>query len=54
MKATMDKKVILCLTLFCIGALLISYYNNLATFVGVFALLWANNISFSEQVKKGN
>lgn len=47
------KKDILCLSLFCVGAFLTCYYSNFATFIGIFALLWANNISFSDQLKKG-
>jgi len=49
----MDKKLILCLSLFCLAAFLICYYSNFATFVGIFALIWSNNISFSDQLKKG-
>jgi hypothetical protein len=49
----MDKKIILCLFLFCLGTFLTCYYSSVATFVGVFALLWANNISFFDQLKKG-
>lgn len=49
----MEKKAILCLLLFCSGAFLACYYSNIATFIGVFALLWANNISLYDQLKKG-
>lgn len=49
----MDKKLILCLFLFCLGAFLTCYYGSIATFIGIFALLWANNISLYDQLKKG-
>jgi hypothetical protein len=49
----MDKKLILCLFLFCLGTFLTCYYGSIATFIGIFALLWANNISLYDQLKKG-
>ena len=49
----MDKKLIATLLIFIASILLINHYSNLGTFFGVFLLLWANNISIAEQLKKG-
>lgn len=50
----MERKDIMALLLFVVGTFLTCKYSNFGTFVGVFLILWANNISFAEQLlKKG-
>jgi hypothetical protein len=46
----MDKKLILSLALSGLGIFLICSYSNTATFMGVFALLWANNIGIMQNI----
>jgi hypothetical protein len=45
-----NKRVLVSAILLVMSFALIYYYSNIATFIGVFLLIWANNISFSDQL----
>lgn len=45
-------KNILCLMLFCIGTGIIWYTQGFIIYLGIFTILWANNISLMENVYK--
>jgi hypothetical protein len=49
---TKNKRVLISFILLIISSGLICYYSNIATFIGVFLLVWANNISFSDQIRQ--
>jgi hypothetical protein len=47
-----NKRALVSSILLVMSFALIYYYSNIATFIGVFLLIWANNICFSDSVRK--
>lgn len=47
-------KNILCLILFCFGTGIVWFQEGLMTYIGIFLLMWANNIGFMRTIENMN